>query len=511
MTLAVPVRRSRAIGWFFLALAVAALLVASHFVGYDGADDRSYALGAEAWLRHFPAVGADHWATRHMVVLPVAASLALLGPSVFALALPSVLFFAGLIAVNFVFARRHLGDGPAAMLSLLLASTPEFVVQATYINNDIVEAFFASLSFWLFVEGRENGRSSTMIWCGVAAGLAFLTRETSAVLVLFFLTSALIDRHPPRKAYLFVALGFALPVLVEMTYFAAMTGDFLYRYRLDAGHDAVSRVGEFQHMTKTGGALDRQGNLSVGVWADPLLMLFASQKFAALFWLAIPAAIGIWRAQSGVGVRTAVINRVSRLALIWIAFLSLAFPILYLVARYYAVPAWAAVVVLGFAVHQLFKRGHRVAAVAVVALLVAGNALSLYLENTRPRFAEMALTGWLAAHPDARVVLDPDMARRSDLLLRYAGEGRRIRSGIPPAGALYVYSPRNLELCRSTGGCKEAGYRPRPAWQRIDAVAGSPRTLGGLLRRSGMGHSLPPQILAKIETPEPGIVIYRVR
>jgi 4-amino-4-deoxy-L-arabinose transferase-like glycosyltransferase len=507
MTLAVPVRRSRTNVWLFVALAVAAVLVSLHFVGYDGADDRSYALAAEAWLAHFPAVGADHWATRHTVVLPVAASLALFGHSVLALALPSLVFFFGFLAVNFFFARRALGDRAAAILVLLLAATPEFVVQATYINNDIVEAFFASLSFWLFV--TATGRT-TLFFAGVAAGLAFLTRETSAVLVLFFAACALFDHRPVRRDYVFVALGFATPILAEMTYFGVMTGDMLYRYRLDAGHDSVSRLGEFQHMAKTGAALDRQGNLSVSVWADPLLMLFASQKFAALFWLAIPAAVWAWR-NSTLPLRDReVLRRVARLALLWIGFISLAFPILYLVPRYYAVPAWASVVLVGYAFLHFTQTRYRAIAVAALALLLAGNAASLYLENTNPRFAERSLTAWLAAHPSARVTVDPDMARRSDLLLRYAGETDRVRAGLPQSGALYVFSPRNLSLCRSTGGCK-GSYEPQKGWQKIDAVAGKARAIGGLLRAAGLARLIPRQIMDKIESPTPGIVIYRVR
>jgi 4-amino-4-deoxy-L-arabinose transferase-like glycosyltransferase len=506
MTLAVPVRRGGTIGWLFLALAVGALAAAANFVGYDGADDRSYALAAEAWLNHFPAVGDDHWATRHTVVLPVAASLALLGRSVLALALPSLLFFAGLLIVNFVYARRYLGERPAAVLVLLLALTPAFVVQATYINNDIVEAFFASLAFWLFVAGADTGRRTTLVVAGVAAGLAFLTRETSAVLLVFFALCALLDR---RRDYAFVALGFVLPVAAEMAFFAFMTGDPFHRYRLDAGHDTVSRMAEFQHRIASGKVLDRQGNLSLSVWADPVLVLFASQKFAALFWLAVPAAAWVWR--TATVFHGPVMRRVVLLALLWIAFVSLAFPILYLVPRYYVVPAWASVMVLAFAFHRLSSIGYRKLALAGLAVLLAGNALSLYLENTTPRFAELALVRWLGAHPGTRVTVDPDMARRSDLLLRYAGEAGRVRAGVPQAGELFVFSPRNLDLCRATGGCREPAYRPRPEWEKIGAVSGRPRAIGAMLRNVGVARRFPSQIMDKIEHPAPGIVVYRVR
>ena len=509
MSIATVQRLSRANGWLFAALALAAVLVALNWVGYDGADDRSYALGAEAWLRHFPAVGADHWATRHTVVLPVALSLALFGRHEFALAIPSVLYFFGFLLVNHHFATRFLGA--SAMLVMLLALTPAFVVQASYINIDIAEAFFASLSFWLFVAGSEDKRASMLFWSGAAAGLAFLTRETSAVLLVFFAVCFVFDKAPARKTYLYLALGFVAAVGAELVYFWIMTGDLLYRYRLDAHHDAVSRVRELQHTAKSGGALDRQGNLSISVWADPFLMLFASQKFGLLFWLAIPASIWSFRAHAMPAVELFLVRRASRLMLLWIGFLSLAFPILYLVPRYYIVPAWAGVLLIAYTAHTLLPTAKRRAIIAAIAALVAVNALSLYLENTNPRFAEHALVGWLEQNPGATVRVDPDMARRSDLLMSFAGLDDRVVAGTPQAGDLFVFSPRNIELCKEQEQCKGKVYQPQAGWTKVAAVKGKPRAIGGLLRALHLASLIPHRIMQKIETPAPGIVIYHVR
>lgn len=506
-----PQRLTRGNGWLLAALALAAGLVALNWVGYDGADDRSYALGAEAWLRHFPVAGADHWATRHTVVLPVALSLALFGRHVFALAIPSVLYFFGFLAVNHHFARRILGEQAGAILVMLLAATPVFVVQATYINTDIAEAFFASLSFWLFV--AAEGKARTLFWSGTTAGLAFLTRETSAVLPVFFAACFFFDKAPARRQYFYLALGFIAAVGAEMVFFGAMTGDVFYRYRLDAHHDSVSRVQELQHTARSGGTLDRQGNLSVSVWADPFLMLFASQKYGLLFWLAIPAAIAAFRTRALPAVEGLVVRRAGRLMLLWVVFLSLAFPILYLVPRYYIVPAWAGVLLIAYAVHVLLLADRRRAAFAAVAALVVVNALSLYVENTNPRFAERALVGWLQRNPGTTVHLDPDMARRSDLLVSFAGLDGRVSAAPARAGDLFVFSPRNLELCNEQGLCrpKQKLYQPRPGWTKIAAVTGKPRAVGGILRALHLAGFVPRQIMLKLETPAPGIAIYRVQ
>ena len=504
-----PQRLSRVNGWLFAALALAAVLVAINWVGYDGADDRSYALGAEAWLRQLPAVGTDHWATRHTVVLPVAFSLALFGRHEFALAIPSVLYFFGLLLVNHHFSTRFLGARAAALLVMLLAATPAFVVQASYINIDIAEVFFASLSFWLFVAGDK--RASMLFWSGAAAGLAFLTRETSAVLLVFFAVCFVFDKAPARKTYLYLALGFVAAVGVELIYFWIMTGDLLYRYRLDAHHDTVNRVRELQHTAKSGGALDRQGNLSVSVWADPFLMLFASQKYGLLFWLAIPASIWTFRNHAVPAVELFLVRRASRLMLLWIGFLSLAFPILYLVPRYYIVPAWAGVLLIAYTAHTLLPTNRRRAAIAAIAALVAVNALSLYLENTNPRFAEHALVEWLEQNPGVTVRVDPDMARRSDLLMSFAGLDDRVVAGTPQGGDLFVFSPRNIELCKEQGQCKGKLYQPQAGWTKVAAINGKPRAISSLLRALHLARLIPHQIMQKIETPAPGIVIYRVR
>jgi hypothetical protein len=139
------------------------------------------------------------------------------------------------------------------------------------------------------------------------------------------------------------------------------------------------------------------------------------------------------------------------------------------------------------------------------------NALSLYVENTNPRFAEHALVDWLKQNPGATVRVDPDMARRSDLLMSFAGLDGRSTAVAPQAGDLFVFSPRNLELCKEQGQCKGKLYQPQAGWTKVAAINGKPRAIGGLLRALRLASLIPDQIMQKIETPAPGITIYLVK
>jgi 4-amino-4-deoxy-L-arabinose transferase-like glycosyltransferase len=496
--------------YLLLALVLAIALIALNWVGYDGSDDHSYAVAAENWVNHFPYVGHDHWELRHTIVIPVALSLKLLGPSEFALAFPNVLYFLGFIAVNFCFLRRFINPAFAACVALLLAATPEFVVQATYINIDIAEMFFVSLSFWLFVYSRETPQQpSLFVWAGVAAGFAFLTRETSVALILFYGLCFLFFPAAPRSRYVLMAAGFLAVIGLEIVYLGAMTGDIFYRYRIDVTHDVVDRAREVARVASAGAALDKEGNLSVSVWLDPILMLFVSQKYGLLFYFAIPTAA--WACLRGtIPQEHSAIKLLAILALSWILFISLSFPILYLVPRYFIVSAWAGVIVMAYACWRAYLAKAYLRSLVIIAALLVVNGLSLYLENTDPRFAEHALVRYLAAHPGT-IHTDPDTANRADLLLQFAGMSGRVSSEPPQAGDIVAYSPLNLDHCW-IASCKfdMTLYGNKSGWIELEKIAPKPRRLGAMLRAVKADKVVPPQIIQKIEAPVPGIVIYRV-
>ena len=489
-------------------LVLACVMIRLSWVGYDGADDLSYAKAAEAWLSGFSPLGSDHWALRYTIVLPVALSLKLFGQNEFSLALPDVICFLSFVIVNFHFVSRFFGLKAGTVAGALLAVTPAFVVQATYIDIDVVEAFFVSWSFWLFVFGSvDTKKGHLFFWSGLLGALAFLTRETSCVLLLLWAGSLFLPNRPSIGKYALLASGFFLVVLGQLIYFGLLTGNPFYRYQLDAHHDVVDRSLVVQKVAASGNVLDGEGGFSLNVALDPVLMLFASQKYGLLFFVAFPFGFWLYRLRNQTVRQRQLLRYITLLPLLWIVFVSAASPILYLVPRYFIVAAWGAIIIIAYGYSRVSSAKWRKIASWALCALVATNFVSLYLENTNPRSAERSLVRYLVSHPGVTVYTDPDTVRRVSLLAKFASVDNRVSSDMPTQGQIYFYSPRNLELC-SAPQCSR--YQPKPGWIQRDVVRAEPRLLGTILRDVGLARAIPGQIMKKIEYPSQDVIFYQV-
>jgi len=293
-----PARKPRRSPEFLLALMLAALAVALlswRWVGYQGHDDAFYAGAALEWAEHFPALGQTHWALRYPLVLPTAALIRLFGFSVPILAAVDLAAYAGFLVAGYAAARHFFGWPTAAALTAIGVMLPQFPVQATYANPDLLEMAFVMGSFWLVMLARERGhgpertglqRGCLLLGAGALAGLGFLTRETTLLLVPLYSLMFLVRPAMQRWRYLLIAVGFMAVVGAQMGYFAIEAGDPLYRVRISAVHDHIDRAGQAARVT---GSLDREGVLATSLVAAPLAALFVSQKYGLLFYLALPA------------------------------------------------------------------------------------------------------------------------------------------------------------------------------------------------------------------------------
>lgn len=485
-------------------------LIAAFHVGFQASDDGSYLAGALGWLERFPYVGESHWTLRHTITLPTALFIRLFGLNETAVSLSNILYYVGFLGVNGWFMRKHVGGLATALATALMIGLPGFTVVATYLNSDMPELFFISSMFWLIVTARTRPEErAPWVLAGLLLGAAFVTRQTAAAAVAFVGVLFLFSPAVPRSRYLLAAAAFIGVIFADLLYLSLMTGDPLYRMRVDFNHDRVDRFAEAARVARSGGLLDKEGNLSVNVYVDPFLALFVSQKYALLFWLALPALVSAWRRRSEAGGEALLLA--AGLGLAYFLFVA-ANPKLYLVPRYLIVVAWCAAVLAGAWLANLWLRGSRGAAVAFVGLAVATAAVALSLENTDPRFVERQLVAWVAQHPGGRIHVDPETAIRSRYYFRFADQPyEAISTARPTPGATVLSSPERLQQCIMQPRCKEYAmdFKPSPDWVKLTSFEAPPRPIGRWVRALGLEGSMPPDIARRLFAPGGRVNIYR--
>ena len=483
------------------------------WVGYQGHDDAFYAAAALDWAEHFPALGRTHWALRYPLVLPAAALIRLFGFSVPALAAVDLMAYAAFLLAGYAAARHWFGWPAAAMLTGIGILVPQFPVQATFANPDLLEMALVMASFWLVMLARQWAAVGRRPWllmlaAGVLAGAGFLTRETTLLLVPLYGLMFLARPVMARWRYLLVGVGFMAVVGAEMGYFAVEAGDPLYRLRISATHDAVDRAGQ---ATRAVGALDKEGVLATGLVAAPFATLFVSQKYGLLFYLAAPAYFVSRRARWLGEAARSVLDWTAIGAAVSFLFVALNVGILYIVPRYFMVTAaMAAVPVAVLAAHLAQRRPW------FAGVVGAGFALSclglLYLENTRPMFAEQRATAFIASQ-HSTVYMDPEIAWRTRALLIERGLLDRLATAAPPPGALVASEQGGAEPCLRDPACPRHAamlpFQPGPGWTEVARYDPPPRLIGTLLRDLSLVRLLPADIFRKIEQPSAGLVVYR--
>jgi len=486
-------------------------MLAFAWVGYVGSDDHSYARGALGSLNRFPYVGEDHWTLRHTVVIPVAVSLAIFGMREISLGLPSALLFLVILGLNYRYLERFLSPRFALLASTLMATTPLFVVQATFPQDVIAQLFAVSLSFWLFYSATQCERPGWLMFAaGVATAFGWLTLETTAGLVLFYGFLFLIGFGVFRRYYWVMALGFVLVVGIEVGYFTAMTGDPFYRYRIDLFHDVVDRIGDATAAIKFGMTLNLEGNLTVNPFLEPFVTLLVNQEFGLLFWAYIPAAAWAWRTKKISMEDQRLLRLLIGFGLVWMAFVSLNASVLYVVPRYYAPFSWTAVIIVAYWLSQfLFVRWPRLALVAGIGLL-AMNLLCVYLDNKNPLFAERALVEYVSRHPGI-VYTDPMTMARARLLLEFRGSRNRVSGDLPAPDAVFYSNMKNIERCRRNGDkCKWSWkqYVPKDSWFELARVESDRKITGILLRLFSLDTTISREIFDRLDNPNPGGTFY---
>ena len=116
----------------------------------------------------------------------VAISLACFGDSETAARMPSAAFGIGLAGLIYIFCRREYGVRCAALATMVLATTPLFLVNAHTVIFDIALSFFTVLAIFAGYRAEESEGKSRRYWYltgAVAAGFATLVKGPIGFLI----------------------------------------------------------------------------------------------------------------------------------------------------------------------------------------------------------------------------------------------------------------------------------------------------------------------------------------
>lgn len=106
----------------------------------------------------------------------VSGSLSLLGDNEWAARLPSALFAFAILTLVWTVARREVGDRPAALSVLVVATTPLFISQARTVIFDIALALFVGAAIFLgYLAEQRSGRARRLTYFASAGAAGFAT------------------------------------------------------------------------------------------------------------------------------------------------------------------------------------------------------------------------------------------------------------------------------------------------------------------------------------------------
>lgn len=499
---------------FFMVIALAAVTIAflgaAFWVGYQGTDDGSYIDAALTWRDHFPLVGRSHWELRYPVIVVLDTAFWMFGVNVAAVGASMLACLFAVVALSIWILQRWFGAWESVIFVAIFCTLPGALVLSTVANADVPELFLvvASLAFY-FSACRSFHSKWLLLGAGIAAGLAFATRETSIGLMIAYAILFVFVPGIPRRDYLFLASGFLAVVGLEMCYFFVQTGNPLWRFTLDVHHDSVDRSTALQ----VGKVIDREGNFSVGgpmgKFVAPVLVFLVTQKYGLVYY-ALLGSLAFLLCRAWTNRQTFILVTLGIVFLAWAGFVILNTGLLYLVPRYFLVNAWIASFVSAIALARLFETRTRLAA-AILTTLLAASTVCLWVENTDPnRPSRVAVE--LAATSGKTVYTDAVTRRRGRFIAQLRGVTGRIRDGHPAVGTLYVLVPENLSRCESEH-C--SSYVPDRStilrWRAVAQTAPSPPILGRALENSGLARIIPDQIFRKIARPGSDVFVYQVR
>ncbi len=463
-----------------VAAAFFAGVVSLVWIGFLASDDGIYLDHARAWVNGTDTFPDTHWGFRYPFLGMIAAAMALFGDVPSLIGIVAIFLVMGLFLSVYTLVDPISGRRAALAAILVAALTPVIVVRSTFINIDVLEVMLVVLSIGCFARAISSKKAALYIFTsGVLAGIAFLTRETAAGLMMAYFALFLAGAFFDRRLYLWGALGWMTVEGLEMLYFLANGEGPLYRL-MTVTQTHGSLVGA--------GAGVGAGNVSTDRVLGPILALFVNQEFGLLYYYIVPAAWKLWR-NTGLEDKVRQLVRILVVVmvvwLIWIGYGRGVPPH----PNYFIVSTVVGAILVGLWLHYMSNR--RVAWF-LAATLLATNLAVLSLENTHPRFASRILADYVETATEP-VYTDWRTYERAKAALQWRTDWDRelLKKGSPESGGLYFFNPDASRSAQGSPGSKSE-------YQVVHGWPAPRRNIGHVLAMLGLESYVPESIRSRL-------------
>jgi hypothetical protein len=364
-----------------LILLIGVALRSLFFVGFSLGDDLGYIGHVTTLLngQYPPLDPLNQYAYRPLLLLLFAGGVALFGLSDLGVVAPVLLASLATIAVVYIFVRRLVDPAAAGCCALLFACEPFNVVNSTTMTNDVILSclVFAGVTAFLVADVEPTGRPRRHSMFVAAAALltcAFLVKMTIlpalAALVLYSIATLRARSATVLRGHMmfYAALLAGLACICFVYY--VKTGDPLWQFRSELQYYDAYKPDWYLRGDINYASLMREYPQSM--FGRSGYASFTYFDHGMLFWMFLPAAVWV------------VVQRVRGLTFLVVlsvvVFLFFQFYPQYVTPRYLPLVRQtrylelllpAVVVVVGTALHQLWRRQKTLG--TLVLLLVLGD------------------------------------------------------------------------------------------------------------------------------------------
>lgn len=381
------------------------------FIGASG-DDARYHEAALCWVDSGAiCMPQDHWSSRWPVIAPLAAGIALLGDMRAAMAIGPIIYWTLALLLVGALGRHWISRDAGRIGVAIMAATPILTSQALQPTADVVEFTFQLAALLAATNAYRLQSGRWAVAAGIAAGLAFEVRETSALFIAVGALAWLMLDSGRRKILLLAIPALVATIGIEMLVYWVTSGDPLRRYGLAFGHVAIATselpAGFDTHQSPLFNpnyiaAWKREMGIEWAWPLDPWLNLLASLRIGVTLWAAIIAAL-VYRRLLAPDLRR-------RTAMIALGAVLVSMLLIYGLAldpksRLFLLLAGASAIIAGGYIGPALRQANNLSAVTLLGLAFA---ISLPILFASPRIAPLEATAgpWIA-RSGALIETDP--------------------------------------------------------------------------------------------------------